>query len=264
MLRSAPTRTAELQAMLEDVQQALKKPVNQRSWIMVINTKKCSGCHSCAVACMAENMSPPTVTYRAVPEVEIGEYPQVSRVFMPTNCMHCDNPPCAKAANAITPGAINKQPDGIVTIAYDKFRDKKAFDAAAKACPYKALYWDDGAFFTKGLPIFEPYEQQAGFEYGERLKRTEGKAPAGSGRKCHFCLHRLNAGMIPACVTTCPCGAMYFGDKNNSKGLAMQLLAFNNGIRLKVSQDTRPRVYYLTSETGTADNLKACLACHGA
>jgi hypothetical protein len=57
---------------------------------------------------------------------------------------------------------------------------------------------------------------------------------------------------------------MYFGDKNNSKGLAMQLLAFNNGIRLKVSQDTRPRVYYLTSETGTADNLKACLACHGA
>ena len=77
-------------------------------------------------------------------------------------------------------------------------------------------------------------------------------------------MHRLNAGMIPACVTTCPCGAMYFGDKNNSKGLAMQLLAFNNGIRLKVSQDTRPRVYYLTSETGTADNLKACLACHGA
>jgi len=103
--------------MLEDVQQALKKPVDQRSWIMVINTKKCSGCRSCAVACMAENMSPPTVTYRAVPEVEIGEYPQVSRVFMPTNCMHCDNPPCAKAANAITPGAINKQPDGIVTIA---------------------------------------------------------------------------------------------------------------------------------------------------
>ena len=60
MLRSAPTRTAELQAMLEDIQQALKKPVNQRSWIMVINTKKCSGCQSCAVACMAENMSPPS------------------------------------------------------------------------------------------------------------------------------------------------------------------------------------------------------------
>jgi len=32
--------------MLEDIQQALKKPLNQRSWIMVINTKKCSGCHS--------------------------------------------------------------------------------------------------------------------------------------------------------------------------------------------------------------------------
>jgi hypothetical protein len=57
---------------------------------------------------------------------------------------------------------------------------------------------------------------------------------------------------------------MYFGDKNNPKGLAMQLLAFNQGIRLKVSQGTEPRVYYLTAEGVSADNLKACLACHGA
>ena len=264
MLSSAPTRTAELQAMQEDIQQALKKPVNQRSWIMVINTKKCSGCSSCAVACMAENMSPPGVTYRAVPEVEVGEYPQVSRIFMPTNCVQCDNPPCAKAANPISAGAITKRPDGIVAINYEKFRDKNAFDAAQKACPYRALYYDNGTFFTKELASFQPYEQQANFEYEQRFNRTEGKPPAGSGRKCHFCLHRLNAGMLPACVTTCPCGAMYFGDKNNPKGLAMQLLAFNRGIRLKVSQGTEPRVYYLTSEVGTADNLKACLACHGA
>jgi hypothetical protein len=45
MLSSAPTRTAELQAMREDIQQALKKPMNQRSWIMVINTRKCRGVH---------------------------------------------------------------------------------------------------------------------------------------------------------------------------------------------------------------------------
>jgi len=264
MVRSAPTRTAELRAMLEDLQQALKKPVSQRGWIMVINTKKCSGCNSCSVACMAENMLPPGVIYRSVPEVEVGEYPQVSRIFMPTNCMQCDNPPCAKAANAISPGAVSKRPDGIVAIVYEKFQDKRAYDAAAKACPYRALSYDEGTFFTKELPAFQPYEQQANFEYDQRFKRTEGRAPVKSGRKCHFCLHRLNAGMLPACVTTCPCGAMYFGDRNNPKGLAMQLLGFHRGIQLKVSLGTQSRVYYLTSETGEADALKACLPCHGA
>src|SRR3990172_9202490 len=91
-----------------DLRRALKKPVEQRRWVMVINTKRCTGCYACVVACMAENGSPPGVAYRRVGEVESGEYPQVARTFMPTNCMHCENPPCMKAAPA---GAITKRPD---------------------------------------------------------------------------------------------------------------------------------------------------------
>lgn len=85
-------RGAELLRMQEDLKRALQKPVEQRKWVMVVNTKKCTGCFACVVACMAENVAGPGVTYRAVPEVEMGEFPYVSRTFMPTNCMQCERP----------------------------------------------------------------------------------------------------------------------------------------------------------------------------
>ena len=113
-------RGTELLRMQEDIKRALGKPEGQRRWVMIVNTKKCTGCMACVVACMAENVTGPGVTYRTVPEVEVGDYPNVSRIFMPTNCQHCDNPPCLKAANAIAPGAVTKRPDGIVTFDYAK------------------------------------------------------------------------------------------------------------------------------------------------
>jgi len=228
---------------------------------MVINTKKCIGCGACRVACMSENMLPPGVYYRTIPEIEIGEYPQVSRIFMPTNCMQCDKPPCIKAVKS---GAITKRPDGIVAIDYQKFNDKKEFDAAVKVCPYTALYYDDGDFYTKQTPTLQPYEKLQNSEYGRKLSRTDGKPPVKSGRKCHFCVHRLEAGMLPACVSTCLGGAMYFGDKNNTKGLTSLLIATYGNIRIKISSNTEPRVYYLTDDSISADSMKTCLACHGA
>lgn len=256
------TRGQELRRMQEELKRALKKPVEERSWVMVINPRKCTACFACVVACMAENVSPPGVSYRVVPEVEVGEYPQVSRTFMPTNCMHCDNPPCMKAANAVQPGSITKRPDGIVAINYEKFQGREAFEQAVKACPYTALYFDDGRFWTEGTPALQPYEQVENFEYGKRWGRAAGSPPVGTGRKCHFCLHRLNAGMLPACVTTCDGGVTYFGDLNDPKSLVSELLTTHRSLRLKVGLGTKPRVYYLVDDTQAAENLKACLACH--
>lgn len=252
-------RAQELREMQQDVRAALKKPPERRSWVMVINVKKCVGCFACTVACEAENYSPPGVSYRVVPEVELGEFPQVSRLFMPTNCMQCDNPPCAPAA---PPGAITKRPDGIVVIDYHRFRGREAFDAAAKACPYTALYYDDGTFFTRPGPVFQPYERGRNFEYLARWGRDNGGPPKGSGRKCHFCLHRLEAGMVPNCVTTCVGGAMYFGDRNNHEGLAARLLSTYRSVRMKVGLGTEPRVYYLVDDGYTAESLNTCMACH--
>lgn len=239
--------------MQADIRRALQKPVEQRGWIMVIDGRKCVGCQACVVACVAENVLPPGVTYRAVPEIEYGSYPDVKKYPMPTQCMQCDRPPCLPAANAIAPGSISKRPDGIVALHYEKFRGRAAFEAAAKACPYRAIYYDDGTFYTQATPALQAYEQTVGHDYGRHWIREPGKAndpPAGGGRKCHFCLQRLNVGLLPACVSTCIGRALYFGDKNDAQSLVSELLARNatKVLRIRENRGTEPRVYYLTDD----------------
>lgn len=240
--------------MYADLGRALAKPVAQRKWGMVIDVRKCIGCSACTVACIAENNLPPGVTYRVVPEVEDGEYPKLKRFFMPTNCMQCDNPPCMEAANAIAPGAVEKRPDGIVALNYKKFKGERVFKAAKKACPYTALYYDRGENYTDGTPAVQAYEQRATSEYGQPLTRKDAK---GTGRKCHFCLPRLEAGMLPACVTTCTGQAMHFGDLSDAESLVTQLLTRHASIRLGESEGTAPRVYYLDDEP-----QNTCARCH--
>jgi len=243
----------ELLRMQADIRRALQKPVEQRGWIMVVDGRKCVGCQACVVACVAENVLPPGVTYRAVPEIEYGSYPDVKKYPMPTQCMQCDKPPCLPAANAIAPRSISKRPDGIVAIDYTKFRGRAAFEAASKACPYRALYYDDGSFYTQDTPALQAYERTVGHDYNRHWVREPGKAgepPAGGGRKCHFCLQRLNAGLVPACVTTCIGRALYFGDKNDPQGLVNELLVKNPSklLRIRENRGTEPRVYYLTDD----------------
>jgi Fe-S-cluster-containing dehydrogenase component len=252
------TRGEELTRMREDLRKALQKPVEQRKWAMVINTRRCTGCVACVVACMAEHGSPPGVAYRRVAEVEAGEYPQLMRMFMPTNCMQCDNPPCVKAAPA---GALTKRPDGIVAVDYDKLRGKEVFDKLSKACPYGAFSYDSGAFFSAGTPARQPYESAPVHEYGRAWNRTGG-ALSGVARKCHFCVSRIEAGMLPACVTTCDGGVTYFGDAADPVSLVSWLLRGYGAMRMQVAQRTEPRVHYLVDDSQAADSLKACLACH--
>lgn len=253
------TRGEELTRMREDLRRALKKPIEQRRWAMLVNTRRCTACYACVVACMAENGSPPGVAYRRVADVESGEYPQVSRVFMPVNCMQCDNPPCVKAVPA---GAITKRPDGIVAVDYGKLRGKDAFEKAQKACPYNAFSYDDGAYYTTDTPALQPYEKAATYEYGTPVTRANRSGPAGAARKCHFCLPRLGAGMLPACVVTCDGGATFFGDASDADSLVARLLRAHGSMRLQVAQKTEPRVHYLVDDSVAADSLKACLACH--
>jgi molybdopterin-containing oxidoreductase family iron-sulfur binding subunit len=253
------TRGEELTHMREDLRRTLKKPVEQRRWAMVINTKRCTACYACVVACMAENGSPPGVAYRRVAEVESGEYPQVARIFMPENCMQCDNPPCMKAA---PPGAITKRPDGIVAVDYEKLKGKDVFERVSKACPYNAFSFDDGSFYTRDTPALQAYEKAPTYEYGKPSVRTNGAPPVGTARKCHFCLHRLHAGMLPACVTTCDGGVMFFGDLNDPDSLVSKVVRTHGSMKLQAALKTEPRVHYLVDDTQAADSLKACLACH--
>jgi molybdopterin-containing oxidoreductase family iron-sulfur binding subunit len=241
--------------MHNDLQRALEKPIEQRKWGMVIDIRRCIGCNACTVACIAENNLPPGVMYRTVEEVEDGEYPALRRFFMPTNCMQCEKAPCIEAANTIIPGAMSRRPDGIVVINYAKMKGKKVFEAASEACPYpKSLWYDEGKNYTDGTPTVQAYEKRKAKEYGVEWSRKETK---GATRKCHFCTQRIDAGVLPACVTTCTGQAMHFGDLSDPESLVSKLLRKNKSTRLNLASGAEPRVHYLDD-----DPEQTCMVCH--
>ena len=225
--------------MQDDLKRALQKPIEQRRWVMLLDLRKCVGCSACTVACIAENKLPPGVVYRPVLEEEFGTYPNVTRRFVPRPCMQCDNPPCVPVCPV---SATYKRPDGIVAIDYDACIGCRY---CITACPYSARTFDNGRFYTSGTPAVQPYEKLANFEYGEQWDRSKGDSPIGNARKCQFCVHRLDAGMLPACVTTCIGRATYFGDANDSQALVSELIASPHVTRLKEEMGTEPKVYYI-------------------
>jgi molybdopterin-containing oxidoreductase family iron-sulfur binding subunit len=247
--------------MEQDLKRALAKPVEQRSWTMVIDVRKCVGCRACEAACIVENALPPGVSYRTVPSVEWTDprMDEVRPIFMPANCMQCANPPCVEAANAVVPGSFEQRPDGIVAIHYEVARKhgvtkgKEVFEAAKRACPYRrALYFDDGRPWTEHP---EMDWTRPSYEYNRKWGREE---LIGSPRKCHFCLHRLESGFLPACVTTCIGRAIYIGDLNDAESLVSQTLEESQDqvLRIKERLGTEPRVYYLS------DTPKECAQWH--
>lgn len=155
----------------------------QYGW--TIDLTKCVGCHACSVACKAENNTSPQISpltvrngkaigvnYRQVLYREAGNYPSVTLQFVTMSCNHCYNPACMAACPV---GAITKRSaDGIVLIDYDKCIGCKY---CVWACPY-------------GAP-----------QFNETTKKVE---------KCTLCVHRIDAGLKPACVTTCSGRALNF------------------------------------------------------
>ena len=63
-------------------------------WGMVIDVARCVGCQTCTIACKQEHGLPPDTAWRWVADCEVGEYPDVRRLFLPMQCMHCASPPC--------------------------------------------------------------------------------------------------------------------------------------------------------------------------
>lgn len=237
--------------MQRELVKAMKKPVEQRSWIMVIDTRKCVGCHACTIACVAENNLPPGVVYRPVVTEEFGEFPNVQMRFTPRPCMQCDEPPCVPVCPV---NATWKRADGIVAIDYDKCIGCRY---CITACPYGARTADFGESYVaeaaEGSEEMEtvifgaqaPWMEQPNHEYGKEWSRKDHASPEGNARKCHFCLHRLEVGQLPKCATSCIGRATFFGDANDPDSLVTELVTRNNVQTLLPEHGTKPRVYYI-------------------
>lgn len=235
--------------MFRDLQRALQKPLEQRRWVMVIDLRKCVGCHACTISCAVENKLAAGVVYRPVLEEEIGAFPNVSRRFIPRPCMQCSNPPCVPVCPV---NATWKRKDGIVEIDYEACIGCRY---CVTACPYQARVFDSGRGYLDEAPVqasmllgqkaANAYAEAPAYEYGKAWARREGQSPVGNARKCHFCAHRLERGLLPECVATCIGRATYFGDANDPESVVAELIGSPNVMRLKEELGTEPNVYYL-------------------
>ena len=83
-------------------------------YAMLIDLRRCIGCHSCSVACKADFDVPMGAARSWVEYTEKGQYPNVSRTFLPRLCNQCSQPDCVRVCPT---GATYKRPqDGIVVI----------------------------------------------------------------------------------------------------------------------------------------------------
>ncbi len=160
----------------------------------LIDISKCIGCKACQVACMEWNdlrdevgtnhgiydnpidLTDKSWTVMRFSEVEV-EAGKLEWLIRKDGCMHCADPGCLKACPA--PGAIVQYSNGIVD-----FHEENCI-----GCGY----------CITGCPFNIP-----------RLSKKDSKA-----YKCTLCSDRVAVGQEPACVKTCPTGAIVFGSKDD-------------------------------------------------
>jgi phenylacetyl-CoA:acceptor oxidoreductase subunit 1 len=207
-------------------------------WAMVADLRRCVGCQTCTAACKSANATSPGVQWRRVLDIESGQFPDVSRTFLPVACMHCANPPCMH----VCPTTATKQrEDGLVTIDYDICI---GCSNCIMACPYDARSIEHTPRYAYGEPM---QSETARFD-PERLSVAT---------KCTFCKDRIDLAAVtgqtpgvdpevtPACVNSCISGAMHFGDVNDPHSNISTLLADTQHFRMHEELGTDPSVYYI-------------------
>jgi molybdopterin-containing oxidoreductase family iron-sulfur binding subunit len=198
---------------------------------MVFDLARCIGCNACVVACKTENVLPEGAFFTRTFVAEVGTFPKVKRVYIPTLCNHCEDAPCESACPS---GATYTRSDGIVMVDQDKCI---GCNACAVACPYDAR-----TQFSK-QQLLESYfagKELAPFEE-ERSRRWQ----AGAVAKCDFCSRRVDQGLPPACVAACPTEARIFGDLDDPDSAPSTLVRERNGKPPLPEKNTRPKVFYV-------------------
>ncbi|PKM83293.1 MAG: 4Fe-4S ferredoxin [Firmicutes bacterium HGW-Firmicutes-14] len=165
---------------------------------MLIDASKCMGCRGCQVACKQWNDLPATKTafsgsYENPPQIEGNTWTKVkfsedrqsdgtvSFRFLKVQCMHCTEASCISVCAS---GAATRMDNGYVIIDQNKCIGCRN---CVLACPYQAVAFDPAT---------------------------------GTSRKCWSCQNRLENNLQPACVKTCPSGALGFGKREDMLALA--------------------------------------------
>ncbi|NLD68271.1 MAG: 4Fe-4S dicluster domain-containing protein [Limnobacter sp.] len=177
---------------------------------MLIDLRKCIGCQACTVSCSVENQAPIGQFRTTVLQYEIdkGDGSAPAMVSLPRLCNHCDNPPCVPVCPV---QATFQREDGVVLVDNERC---VGCGYCVQACPYDARFIN--------------HETQ-------------------TADKCTFCEHRLEVGLLPACVESCVGGARVIGDLLDADSeINRRIGARRDDVKvLKPGMNTSPRVFYI-------------------
>jgi formate dehydrogenase iron-sulfur subunit len=169
----------------------------------LIDVTTCIGCKACQAACLEWNdvrddvginkgvydnppdLSPASWTVMRYSEIKEGG--KLEWLIRKDGCMHCQEPGCLIACPA--PGAIIQYSNGIVD-----FHEENCI-----GCGY----------CITGCPFNIP-----------RLSKQDSKV-----YKCTLCSDRVAVGLEPACIKSCPTGALQFGSKEQMREFAAERIA---------------------------------------
>lgn len=185
----------------------------------VIDQSRCIGCHACTVACKSENDVPVGSFRTWVKYTERGEFPAVKRSFSVMRCNQCTDAPCVTICPT---NALEKRlSDGIVDLDKDACIGCKS---CMQGCPYDALYIND---------------------------------ESGTAEKCHFCAHRTEVGLAPACAVVCPTEAIIPGDFDDPASVVSGIVAGGGTSVRKEQAGTKPNVHYVAANEDNLDPTRA-------
>lgn len=155
---------------------------------VLVDTTKCLGCRACERACaLAHGLPPgeeqvdPSEVRETSPDrltVVNAHETERGRVTVKRQCMHCLQPACGAACLT---AAMKKTPEGPVI-----WREGKCMGCrfCMISCPFDVPKFE----FDSANPEI---------------------------RKCDMCFERLQDGEVPACVDSCPTGALTFGKRSD-------------------------------------------------
>jgi Fe-S-cluster-containing dehydrogenase component len=174
-------------------------------YAMAVDTRRCVGCNACVIGCKTENAVPDGCFRDWIAEEVHGTFPDLSMQIRSERCNHCADTPCVAACPT---GASHVAEGGTVLVTAGKCTGCKACMAS---CPYDA----------------------------------RSVHPDGHVDKCTFCLHRVKAGKLPACVEVCPTRSLTFGDLEDPSSAVARLVASRRFTVLQPGAGTRPHVFFL-------------------
>lgn len=221
----------------------LNQDSSEVRWGFLIDLNRCTGCNACSVACKTEYDIRLGYFRDGVIIYDEGTYPNTKRHFVPWLCNHCKNPPCVDVC-PVEPilgtltfpsgkktfyqaRATYQRPDGLVLIDQDRC---VGCGKCVTSCPYQARYLDP-VKTAGGNPDL----------YGLTIDSPK------AADKCSLCTHRLENGVVPACVNTCPANCRLVGNLNDSDSeISKRIAAAGDEVSVILPGiGTEPQVFYI-------------------